>query len=186
MFSRIRSTALAVIMAAFLPVAALAAPSLGLPESIVTDAAPPAGAFPLVTRSSTAPLWYDAADWPGVVRAVGDLRADIERVTSRTPAAAATRPTATDLVIVGTLGRNAAIDALVASGKLDVSDLRGKWESFVITTVERPMPGVERALVIAGSDKRGTIYGIYELSEQLGVSPWYWWADVPPKKRAEA
>ncbi|MBK8477110.1 MAG: glycosyl hydrolase 115 family protein [Opitutaceae bacterium] len=122
----------------------------------------------------------------GVVRAVGDLQADMERVTSRKPAVSATRPGAADLVIIGTLGKNAAIDALIASGKLDASDLRGKWESFVITTVEQPMPGVDRALVIAGSDKRGTIYGIYELSEQLGVSPWYWWADVPPKKRAEA
>ena len=82
-------------------------------------------------------------------------------------------------MIVGTLGKSALIDSLVATGKLDASDLPGKWESFVITTVANPVPGVERALVIAGSDKRGTIYGIYELSEQIGVSPWYWWADVP-------
>jgi hypothetical protein len=45
------------------------------------------------------------------------------------------------------------------------------------------MPGIESALVIAGSDKRGTIYGIYDLSEQMGVSPWYWWADVPVAKK---
>jgi hypothetical protein len=118
---------------------------------------------------------------PALVRAVGDLQADIERVTSRKPAALYECPSASAVVIVGTLGKSAAIDALVAAGKLDASDLRGKWESFVITTVVQPLPGVERALVIAGSDKRGTIYGIYELSEQLGVSPWYWWADVPPK-----
>ena len=74
----------------------------------------------------------------------------------------------------------------MANGKLNDSDLKGKWESFVIATVENPAPGVKQALVIAGSDKRGTIYGIYELSEQLGVSPWYWWADVPPKHRKEA
>jgi hypothetical protein len=163
-----------------------AEPSLGLPIEIVVNGAPPAGAFPLVAKKHAAPLWYDAADFPGVVRAVGDLRADIERVTSRKPDAYAERPNAAELVIIGTLGKSAVIDALVASGKLDASDLRGKWESFVITTVATPMPGVERALVIAGSDKRGTIYGIYELSEQLGVSPWYWWADVPPKHHAEA
>jgi len=52
-------------------------------------------------------------------------------------------------------------------------------ESYVLQVVDQPLPGVERALVIAGSDRRGTIYGIYELSERLGVSPWYWWADVP-------
>ena len=163
-----------------------AEPSLGLPVEIVVSAAPPAGAFPLVTGSNIAPLWYDAADFTGVVRAIGDLQADIERVTSKTPAASSMRPKQAELVIIGTLGKSATIDALAASGKLDVSDLKGKWESFVITTVAAPLPGVERALVIAGSDKRGTIYGIYELSEQLGVSPWYWWADVPPKKHAEA
>ncbi|MFT3829876.1 MAG: glycosyl hydrolase 115 family protein [Opitutaceae bacterium] len=155
--------------------------------AILVESAPtPTGAFPLVTAERSAPLWFDAGDWPGVIRAVGDLQADIERVTTRKPAASSERPVAPDLVLIGTLGRNAAIDALVASGKLDVRDLAGKWESFVITTVADPWPGVQRALVIAGSDKRGTIYGIYELSEQLGVSPWYWWADVPPRHRIDA
>ena len=59
-----------------------------------------------------------------------------------------------------------------------MSGVAGKWESAVTTVVEQPMPGVRRALVIAGSDKRGTIFGVYDLSEQIGVSPWYWWADV--------
>ncbi len=171
---------------AFGSIAGRAAPSLGLPESIVVEATPPAGSFPLVSKDQAAPLWYDAADWAGVIRAVGDLQADIERVTDRKPAATFERPAVPAMVIVGTLGKSAAIDALVAAGKLDASDLRGKWESFVITSVTQPLPGVEQALVIAGSDKRGTIYGIYELSEQLGVSPWYWWADVPAKKRAAA
>jgi len=163
-----------------------AEPSLGLPVSIVANKEVGVGAFPLVTAERAAPLWYDVADHKGVVRAIGDLQADIERVTSKKPVVSTTLPKQTELVIIGTLGKSAAIDALVASGKLDTGDLLGKWESFVITTVIAPMPGVERALVIAGSDKRGTIYGIYELSEQLGVSPWYWWADVPPKKHTEA
>jgi len=74
---------------------------------------------------------------------------------------------------------------LVAAGKLDVSGIKGKWDGYMIETVVDPFPGVERALVIAGNDKRGTIYGIYHLSEQIGVSPWYWWADVPVKPRNE-
>jgi hypothetical protein len=45
------------------------------------------------------------------------------------------------------------------------------------------MNGTARALVVAGSDPRGTIYGIYDISEQIGVSPWYWWADVPIRRR---
>ena len=68
---------------------------------------------------------------------------------------------------------------LISSGKLEVNVLEGKWESFVITTIKDPMPGIDQALIIIGSDKRGTIYGIYELSRQIGVSPWYYWADSP-------
>jgi hypothetical protein len=162
-----------------------AASSLGLPVTIVVDA-PSAGAFPLVTAHGAAPLWYDADDYPGVLRASGDLAADIARVTGRRPAASAARPASATSLIVGTLGKSAVIDSLVAAGKLDAGELKGKWESFVIATVSDPVPDVEQALVIAGSDKRGTIYGVYELSEQLGVSPWYWWADVPVRKRVNA
>ncbi len=181
-----RVASLAALVTALSSSTVLAGPSLGLPVDIVAESAPPAGAFPLVTADGAAPLWYDANDYPGVVRALGDLQADIERVTSRRPAAFTIQPTGAALVIVGTAGRSATIDSLLATSKLDAADLRGKWESFVITTVADPVPGVRQALVIAGSDKRGTIYGIYELSEQLGVSPWYWWADVPVKKRARA
>jgi len=180
----IRST-LAALAAVLLSAVSSASPSLGLPVGIVAGASPSADSFPLVTASSVAPLWYDAADWPGVVRAVGDLQGDIERVTSRKPTVSSERPSSPAVVIVGTLGKSAAIDALVAAGKLDASDLRGKWESFVIATVSDPVPGVARALVIAGSDKRGTIYGIYEISRQIGVSPWYWWADAPVTRREQ-
>src|SRR5262249_36951671 len=79
--------------------------------------------------------------------------------------------------------RSRLIDDLVSRHKLDVGDVRGKWESFVIDVVDKPFDGVDRALVIAGSDKRGTIYGLYDLSTQMGVSPWYWWADVPVAHR---
>lgn len=75
-------------------------------------------------------------------------------------------------IIIGTIGESEAIDALAASGKMDVSDISGKWESFRIQIVDDK-------LVIAGSDKRGTVYGMYDVSEKIGVSPWYWWADVP-------
>jgi lysophospholipase L1-like esterase len=152
-------------------------------ESWLADSAG-GGAFPLVAGNAAAPIAVSANDWPGVRRAAGDLQADIERVTGKKPGlgvAANFR----EVVIVGTIGRSTLIDGLVTAGKLNVDAVRGKWEAFVAETVERPLPGVERALVIAGSDKRGTIYGIYEVSKQIGVSPWYWWADVPAKKQAE-
>jgi hypothetical protein len=148
--------------------------------------APARGAVALVAENgAAAPLIVDAQDWPGVVRAVGDLQADVERVTSVKPATTSAVPAKADaIVIAGTLGRSALIERLVRERKLNVDALRGKWESFVSEVVESPLPGVRRALVIAGSDKRGTIYGIYDLSEQIGVSPWYWWADVVPEHRA--
>jgi hypothetical protein len=139
--------------------------------------------FALVRAGAAAPLLVSSNDWPGVRRAAGDLQADIERVSEKKPALGT--DIASAAVIIGTVGRSEAIDGLIAAGKLDVGAIRGRWEAFLIETVENPIPGVSRALVIAGSDKRGTIYGIYELSEQIGVSPWYWWADVPVKKRAE-
>jgi hypothetical protein len=145
---------------------------------------PVTGAFPLVSASAAASIFVDPADWPGVRRAAGDLQADIERVTGVRPEFAPARPATTaQAVLIGTIGHSPLIDRLVAAGRLDVEAIRGRWEAFVIETVERPMPGVDRALIIAGSDKRGTIYGVYEISQQIGVSPWYWWADVPVRHR---
>jgi hypothetical protein len=145
-----------------------------------------AGDFSLAKQKVAAPLYVDTSDYPGVIRAVGDLQQDILRVSGISPAIlnsphphiSGTRP-----IIIGTLGRSAAIDELVRAGKLDTRPIAGKWESFMIQVVESPFPNVAQCLVIAGSDKRGTIYGIYDLSEQIGVSPWYWWADVPAVHR---
>ena len=89
----------------------------------------------------------------------------------------------TTQIIIGTLGRSPIIDHLAAQGKLATNGISGEWESYVLQVVTNPMPGVKTALVIAGSDRRGTIYGIYQLSELIGVSPWYWWADVPVPHR---
>ncbi|KAK1726507.1 immunoglobulin I-set domain-containing protein [Colletotrichum acutatum] len=89
------------------------------------------------------------------------------------------------VVIVGTIGHSKVIDSLVKAQKLNTSEVEGQWESFVSQLIDEPIPGCSRALVIAGSDPRGTIYGIYDVSEQIGVSPWYFWADVPSKKATE-
>jgi Glycosyl hydrolase family 115 len=138
------------------------------------------GDFALTQRGETATFLVSSSDWPGVVRAVGDLSEDVKRVTGTQSAVLqnATRLHGRDVVLVGTIGKSLLIDELIRQHKLDVSGVAGKWESAVTTIVEHPMPGIRRALVIAGSDKRGTIFGLYDLSEQIGVSPWYWWADV--------
>ncbi|KAF2997461.1 hypothetical protein E8E14_001887 [Neopestalotiopsis sp. 37M] len=95
-------------------------------------------------------------------------------------------PSAADTVIIaGTIGHSKIIDDLIASGKLDVSEIQGQWESFVSKVVDSPIDGSESAVVIAGSDPRGVIFGLYDISEQIGVSPWYWWADVPIRQNKE-
>ena len=81
-------------------------------------------------------------------------------------------------IVAGTIGNSAAIDELVKNGKIDAKTLNGKIEKYILIIVDGK-------LVIAGSDRRGTVYGIYELSRQIGVSPWYYWMDVPVKKQKE-
>ena len=88
------------------------------------------------------------------------------------------KPGDTTPVLIGTIGHSALIDDLIRRHKVDVTGLPGHWETAVTTLVDHPFPGVRQALVLAGADKRGTIFATYDLSAQIGVSPWYWWADV--------
>ena len=142
------------------------------------------GCFTLSASGESAPLYISGEDYPGVIRAANDLKADIGRVTNVEPQLLTESvPASKEVVLIGTLGKSPVIDKLVEDNKLNVTDIAGQWETFVIEVVEKPLPEIERALVIAGSDKRGTIYGIYDLSAQIGVSPWYWWADVPVRKQ---
>jgi hypothetical protein len=138
--------------------------------------------FPLFDTVA-APILVATNDWPGVVRAGNDLGTDVQRVTGNQPQIIHELNLGNKhIVIVGTVGRSTFIDQLVREKKIEISDIAGKWESFFMQVVPQPFPGVEGALVICGSDKRGTIYGIYALSEQIGVSPWHFWGDVPPKR----
>ena len=137
----------------------------------------------LVGSHGVAPILIDARDYH-VVRLAADMLADdVARVTGKRPAVG--RKQAHDLILAGTLGHSALIDRLAAAGKLrNLHLIRGKWEATVTQIVDNPMPGVKRALVIVGSDRRGTAYGLTQLSEKIGVSPWNWWADVPVAHRA--
>jgi hypothetical protein len=155
-------------------------------EDRYMDFAYHAGEFSIVARKAVATLYVDSADFPGVIRAVGDLQADIQRVTTRTAAIAHDEiGLGSNAIIIGTAGKSKIIDQLIRDRKIEANSIAGKWESFLIQVVPNPLPGVASALVIAGSDKRGTIFGIYDLSDQIGVSPWYWWADVPVQHHDE-
>ncbi|HEX9152112.1 MAG TPA: glycosyl hydrolase 115 family protein, partial [Flavobacterium sp.] len=142
--------------------------------------------FPLASHGKVASILISDTDFPGVLRVVGHLQNDIHTVTNLLPDIIKNKSLTKDyIVIIGTLGKNAIIDQLASEGKIDTTELQGKWEKFTTQIVENPIAGVKKALVIVGSDKRGTIYGTYDLSNQIGVSPWSFWADVPVKKQSE-
>ncbi len=147
------------------------------------------GRFTLINAGVPASILVDSTDNVGVRIAARNLSADFGRVCGK-DAALINEPAAGQTIIVGTLDCK-FIKALVKAGKIDEKSLKGKTEKYILTTVANPFEGIDKtvagnapagvkeALVIAGSDRRGAIYGIYELSEQIGVSPWYDWADVP-------
>ena len=149
----------------------------------VTDLSGP-GSFPVVADGVAAALLVDTNDFAGVIRAAGDLQSDVFRVTGVRPERLLRADgLKSKVILAGTLGKCPLLDRLVREHKLDVHKIAGQWESYLIQVVAQPCAGVDQALVICGSDKRGTIYGIYDLSEELGVSPWHYWADVPVRKR---
>lgn len=137
--------------------------------------------FPLINGNEMAQLYVEEAENAGVKRTLEDFRKDVALVSGRT-LKTTNKLQGKYLIIAGIIGQHTAIDRLAKSGKLDLGGIAGTWENHLIQKVSQPFPGVEEALVIAGSDKRGVIYGLYTLSEQIGVSPWYWWADVPVVK----
>ncbi|MGN7764344.1 glycosyl hydrolase 115 family protein [Paenibacillus sp. 22594] len=142
--------------------------------------------FNFVKEGNAAKIYLDpkGEDYAGLRRVAGSFAADIALVSGVDP------DICTEIgeldgtaIIAGSIGTNGLIDQLIADGTLDVSSIQGKRECYRIQVIEHPVQGVEQALVIAGSDKRGTIYGIYSISEKIGVSPWVYWADVVPEKK---
>lgn len=143
------------------------------------------GSFPLIEAGAPAAVFVDASADSAVRRAADHFAADLERV-SRTGAQRITELSGQtgDLVIIGVLGQSPTIDGLARAGKLDASAIEGQWEAFRQAVVEQPFPNVSRALVIVGADRRGAVFGTYDLSEKIGVSPWYWFADVPVRRQS--
>lgn len=155
------------------------------PEKYIVNQAS-AKNFPLVSKGKTASILVSKNDFSGVLKVTAHLENDIFQVSDLHPKRINKISEAEDfVVIIGTLGKSEIINQLAKKGKIDANQLLGKWEKFTTQIVENPFRGIKKALVIAGSDKRGTIYGIYDLSSQIGVSPWYFWADVPVKKQSE-
>jgi hypothetical protein len=151
----------------------------------IKDTAEAPADFPIVVNERAAEILVDKADEEVVRIAAGLLAGDIQRVSGVKPKVSDAAPAGqtAPIIVIGTLGKSAWIADLVKRGKLEVKGIEGKWETFVIKTVATPFPDVPSGLVIAGSDRRGAAYGALSLSEAVGVSPWEWWADVPPQLR---
>ena len=122
--------------------------------------------FKWIQKDKSCPILVDNEEYKGVLRAITNLQTDAQAVTNVKPFITNT-VTEKRVLIIGSIDRSNWI----------------KREKYILCTIKQPLEGVEEAVVIAGSDKRGTIYGIYELSSQMGVSPWYYWADVPAKRQ---
>ncbi len=150
-------------------------------EGIVTENLN-SGGFTLISQSKPVGVIVADNDKKGVLIAVQNLQKDFERVCGK-QAQLFNSPTSDtkQCIIVGSL-ESPYVKQLIKAKQLDEKELKGKVEKYIMTVVNNPLPGVDEALVIAGSDMRGTIYGVYELSEQIGVSPWYDWMDVPVVK----
>ncbi|MCB0748920.1 MAG: glycosyl hydrolase 115 family protein, partial [Ignavibacteriae bacterium] len=140
--------------------------------------------FAIFENGNSSTILISASDFSGVQKVAAWLQNDIEMVTSKKPEILIDQNSKNkNIIIIGTLGKSNIIDELKKFSNINLSELESRTEKFIIETVENPLPNVDKALVIVGSDKRGTIYGMLELSKQIGVSPWYWWADVAVKKK---
>jgi len=163
----------------------LASSTFAYPQNLVSDKN--SGSGILIASSKQPPIIVcdEKEDWL-VLKAAELLKQDISMVTGVNPAIKHTLDaSASPIIIIGSLAKSGIIQQLVRENKLKVDSIRNRWEAFQWTTISSPVKGINSALVIAGSDKRGTAFGVFELSRRMGVSPWYWWADVPTKKKKE-
>jgi len=153
-------------------------------NSLTVVSKPKSDAFCLVDKGIAADIVIDPVDADVVRIAAEAFRNDVALVTGIRPVLREDiKGTNRHVVIVGSLEGSHLIDRLAKQGKLTVNRIREQWETFMIAVVDSPIEGIDRALVIAGSDRRGTAFGMFELSRMIGVSPWVWWADVIPEHR---
>ena len=144
-----------------------------------------ARSFALIQAGQPASILVDSLADPAVRHVAESFAADLERVGGKAARRITNAGEASgNVVVIGVLGQSPVIEELVRAGKLDAHDIAGEWEAFRQIVVEHPLPNVARALVIVGSNRRGAVYGTYDLSEKIGVSPWHWFADVPVRRQA--
>jgi len=129
-------------------------------------------------------IYVDPNDFALVKRSAELLQQDIEMITGNKPQLVGRIPVLTgNIIVIGSIERSFAIKDLIRQKKISTNSITTKWEAYQVQTIKVPFTGYKNGLIIMGSDRRGTAFGVFELSKQMGVSPWYWWADVPVKKK---
>jgi hypothetical protein len=152
-------------------------------QQVISDKSQP-GSLEIVSAGNTAIICTDLSDFELIKRSAGWLQQDVEMVTGKKLSLTNSLPsTAKNIILIGTIERSSFIQQLIRQKKLDVDKIKNKWDAYLVQTIINPFKGINSALVITGGNKRGAAYGTLELSRQMGVSPWYWWADVPVKKK---
>jgi glycosyl hydrolase family 115 (putative glucuronidase)/glycosyl hydrolase family 115/BACON domain-containing protein len=141
-------------------------------------------ASPHVTAGSplATAIYVGKTDHWLVQKAAALLQSDIEKVTGTRPVIMHELPASVqNLIIIGSIDSDTTslINTLLNENRIPADSLKGKWEAYTLQILQHPVKGIGQALIIAGSDRRGTAFGIFELSRRIGISPWYWWADVP-------
>ena len=150
-------------------------------QEVSISQTPSGSALTLAAEGKAAAIVVSSNDAEVVKTVAACLSSDVKAVTGLSPQVKNSISSGDQPIIAGTLGQSTWIDRLAGEGKIDASSVEGKWETYGLQMVENPVSGISRALVVYGSTPRGTAYGLFELSRQMGVSPYIWWADVMPK-----
>lgn len=153
---------------------------------VILDHAASKNSFSIVSPSAKVVVCFDGKDETVVRKSVSLFVEDVHRVTGqvlRTEENNLGNSPERYAIIVGTIGQSSWIKTLAARNKIDTTAIAGGWERYQIEVVNNPVPGIKKAIVVAGSDRRGAAYGLLSISKAIGVSPWYWWADAPIKQQ---
>ncbi len=144
------------------------------------------GYFPIITDSSSISIYTDNNDDALVQKSAAMLQADIKNVTGKNVSIIhEISLSEKNIIIIGTKEKSSLIHQLLFKKIVRADKINNKWEAFQLQSIAHPFKNIEHAFVIMGSDRRGAAFGVFEFSKQIGVSPWYWWADVPAKKKHE-
>ncbi|MEJ0102677.1 MAG: glycosyl hydrolase 115 family protein [Bacteroidota bacterium] len=162
----------------------LCLPSCLKAQQLVGETPTPQSAV-IISPENNSIIYTDAGDFALIQKSGLLLQQDIERVTDKKPELLNSLPAAAkNIIIIGSIEKSSLIRQLIQGNKINVDKIKNKWEAYQVQIVAHPFKGIENAVVIVGSDRRGAAYGVVELSQQMGISPWYWWADVPVKKKS--